>query len=101
MHKTVFQSTCIAAVWILILFTGVPRADEKLDEESQGGFGFLAGIAQEIEDCSREFETLGLRNVTNKCSLRVDHSPVRRIVAAHHLNLDTLFTMLKGGFIVN
>jgi len=39
------------------------RADEKLDEESQGGIGFLAGVAQEIEDCSREFETLGLRSV--------------------------------------
>ena len=39
------------------------RADEKLDEESRGGFGFLAGVAQEIEDCSREFETLGLRSV--------------------------------------
>jgi uncharacterized protein (TIGR01777 family) len=39
------------------------RADEKLDEESRGGVGFLAGVAQEIEDCSREFETLGLRSV--------------------------------------
>jgi len=39
------------------------RADEKLDEESKGGFGFLAGVAQEIEDCSTEFETLGLRSV--------------------------------------
>ncbi|MHC4133203.1 MAG: TIGR01777 family oxidoreductase [Planctomycetota bacterium] len=38
-------------------------ADEKLDEESRGGAGFLAGVAQEIEDCSREFETLGLRSV--------------------------------------
>ncbi|MHC4790871.1 MAG: TIGR01777 family oxidoreductase [Planctomycetota bacterium] len=39
------------------------RADEKLNEESRGGFGFLAGLAQKIEDCSREFETLGLRSV--------------------------------------
>jgi uncharacterized protein (TIGR01777 family) len=39
------------------------NADEKLDEESRGGAGFLAGVAQEIEDCSREFETLGLRSV--------------------------------------
>jgi uncharacterized protein (TIGR01777 family) len=39
------------------------RADEELDEESKAGFGFLAGVAQQIEDCSREFETLGLRSV--------------------------------------
>jgi uncharacterized protein (TIGR01777 family) len=39
------------------------RADEKLGEESRGGDGFLAGVAREIEDCSREFETLGLRSV--------------------------------------
>ena len=39
------------------------RADEKLNEESRGGVGFLAGVAREIEDCSREFETLGLRSV--------------------------------------
>ena len=38
------------------------RADEKLSEESRGGDGFLAGVAREIEDCSREFETLGLRS---------------------------------------
>jgi len=39
------------------------RADEELDEESKAGFGFLAGVAQQIEDCSREFEILGLRSV--------------------------------------
>jgi uncharacterized protein (TIGR01777 family) len=39
------------------------RADEKLDEESSAGIGFLAGVAQKIEDCSRGFETLGLRSV--------------------------------------
>jgi len=39
------------------------RADEELDEESRCGDGFLAGVAQEIEDGSREFETLGLRSV--------------------------------------
>ena len=39
------------------------RADEELYEESKAGFGFLAGVAQKIEDCSREFETLGLRSV--------------------------------------
>ena len=39
------------------------RADEKLDEESKAGFGFLAGAAQKIEDCSKEFENLGLRSV--------------------------------------
>jgi uncharacterized protein (TIGR01777 family) len=39
------------------------RADEKLDEESSGGIGFLAGVAQKIEECSREFETFGLRSV--------------------------------------
>ena len=39
------------------------RADEKLDEESRGGLGFLAGVAQKIEDHSREFENLGLRSV--------------------------------------
>jgi len=39
------------------------RADEELDEESKAGFGFLAGVAQKIEKCSREFENLGLRSV--------------------------------------
>jgi uncharacterized protein (TIGR01777 family) len=39
------------------------RADEELEEESKAGFGFLAGVAQQIEDCSREFEILGLRSV--------------------------------------
>ena len=39
------------------------RADEKLDEESVGGDGFLAGVAQEIEECSKIFETLGLRSI--------------------------------------
>ena len=39
------------------------RDDDKLDEESKAGFGFLAGVAQKIEDCSREFETLDLRSV--------------------------------------
>ena len=39
------------------------RADEKLDEESGVGDGFLAGVAREIENCSREFENLGLRSV--------------------------------------
>ena len=39
------------------------RADEKLDEESVGGDGFLAGVAQEIEECSEIFETLGLRSI--------------------------------------
>jgi len=39
------------------------RADEELDEESKAGFGFLAGVAQKIEDCAREFENLGLRSV--------------------------------------
>lgn len=39
------------------------RSDDKLDEESRGGVGFLADVAQEIEDCSREFDTLGLRSV--------------------------------------
>jgi len=39
------------------------RADEKLDEKSGGGFGFLAGVAQEIEECSKGFENLGLRSV--------------------------------------
>jgi len=39
------------------------RADEMLDEGSEGGFGFLAGVAQKIEECSREFEALGLRSV--------------------------------------
>jgi uncharacterized protein (TIGR01777 family) len=39
------------------------RADEELDEESKAGFGFLADVAQKIEDCSREFETFDLRSV--------------------------------------
>jgi len=39
------------------------RADEKLEEESKAGFGFLAGVAQKIEKCSREFENLGLRSI--------------------------------------
>jgi len=39
------------------------RTDEKLDEESRGGFGFLGGVAQEIEECSKIFETLGLRSI--------------------------------------
>ena len=39
------------------------RSGEELDEESRGGAGFLAGVAQGIEECSREFETLGLRSV--------------------------------------
>jgi uncharacterized protein (TIGR01777 family) len=39
------------------------RADEELDEESKAGFGFLAGVAQKIEEFSREFETLDLRSV--------------------------------------
>jgi len=39
------------------------RADEKLDEESRGGFGFLASVAQKIEERSKGFENLGLRSV--------------------------------------
>lgn len=39
------------------------RADEELDEESKRGDGFLAGVAQKIEDGSKEFEALGLRSV--------------------------------------
>jgi uncharacterized protein (TIGR01777 family) len=39
------------------------RADEELDEQARGGFGFLAGVAQKIEDYSKRFETLGLRSV--------------------------------------
>lgn len=39
------------------------RANEKLDEESGGGDGFLASVAKEIEDSSREFEILGLRSI--------------------------------------
>ena len=38
-------------------------ADEKLDEESGGGDGFLAGVSQKIEEYSRKFEALGIRSV--------------------------------------
>jgi len=50
------------------------RADEKLGEESRGGDGFLAGVAREIEDCSREFETLGLRSVVIRTGIVLDSS---------------------------
>jgi uncharacterized protein (TIGR01777 family) len=50
------------------------RGDEKLGEESTGGDGFLASITQKIEDCSREFEDLGLRSVVIRTGIVLDES---------------------------
>lgn len=45
------------------------RADEKLDEESKSGIGFLASVDKEIEEYSMEFEGLCIRSVVIRTGL--------------------------------
>jgi uncharacterized protein (TIGR01777 family) len=68
------------------------RGDEKLDEESEGGNGFLAKLCRDIEDCSRQFEALGIRSVVIRTGL------VLGATGGALPKMITLFKFYVGGY---
>jgi uncharacterized protein (TIGR01777 family) len=50
-----------------------PRGDERLDENSSPGSGFLAEVCQQAEEAGRRVETLGVRYVAVRTGVVLGH----------------------------